>query len=77
MNKLEPYLYTDISEVPYVWKFLKGARLSLDQINSIITDAYDNQIASGDSYIPDYGGAKKRFQESHVINTDFWSKVEE
>ena len=77
MNKLEPYLYTDIAEVPYIWKFLKGARLSLKQINDIIVDAHDNQIASGDTYIPDYGGAKQRFQESHIISSDFWAKVEE
>lgn len=68
----EPAVYNEIYEAPAHLRKYRSARLSLGQINSIIADAYKHRIESGDTTLPDYGGAKKRFEENHEIVTGFW-----
>lgn len=70
---MEVYIYTSINEVPKPWRTYKSARLSLDQINSIISDANDNLTESG---VADLGGARRRFSENHEIVEGFWVKKE-
>ena len=57
---------------PAPFKMLRGARLSLDQINGIMADAYAHKITSGDNVIPDFGGARQRFIETHQLEKGFW-----
>jgi len=59
-------------EVPASWRSYKSAKLSVRHINSILADAYQHKITSGDSVIPDYGGARARFEENHEIVDGFW-----
>ena len=69
----EYYVYENLNEVPDKWKAYKGAKLSLEQINAIIADAYNNVITKGEVTIPDYGGARERFSETHVIINSLWA----
>lgn len=73
----EPYIYKDLNEVPEKWKAYKGARLNLEQINKIIEYAYEKQIVNGDTYIPDYGAARAKFEESNEIQSNFWVSKKE
>ena len=68
--------YTDIYEAPTHLRILRGARLSLAQINELVKDAYDNRIQSGDTTIPDIGGAKRRFEQKYRIENRFWVSKE-
>jgi len=68
----QPAVYTDIFQAPVHLRLYKNARLSLKQINDIVADAYANKIPSGDSAIPDFGGAKVRFEATHKIEKNFW-----
>lgn len=68
----EPYIYTDLNEVPVRWKFYKGARLNLEQINSIITTAYENKLTTEYGDIPDYAYARDIFEKSHSIENNLW-----
>jgi hypothetical protein len=79
---MEVYVYHDINEVPIKWRTLKSARLSLQQINDIMADAYDHTLATqtdeGQTIkIPDFGGARQRFTETHEIEEGFWVKARE
>lgn len=90
---MEAYKYQSINEVPASWRSHKSARLSLAQINEIMADAHANPITTKTridnedgteeviaSETPDYGGARRRFAESHHIENSFWlagAKVEE
>lgn len=66
-------VYENIYDVPASWRTYRSARLSIAQINSIMADAYDNKIDPGDGApIPDYGGARERFEQSHTIEDGFW-----
>lgn len=68
-------VYTDMfgeNSPPAPFKVYMGARLSLDQVNAIMADAYEHKITSGDSVIPDFGGARKRFADNHHIEQGFW-----
>jgi hypothetical protein len=67
-----PANYTDVYEAPSHLRILRGARLSLAQINELVADAYNNRITSGDSTIPDFGGAKRRFEQKYEIEKRFW-----
>jgi hypothetical protein len=82
---MEVYKYQSINEVPQSWRTHKSARLSLAQINEIMTDAHANPFVSTTtsenedgmvieitSETPDYGGARRRFSESHHIENSFW-----
>jgi hypothetical protein len=74
----QPYVFKDIYQAPAHMRIYRGARLSLDQINEMIADAYANKLPAEegvrDTAIPDYGNAKKRFEEKHEIVTGFWVK---
>jgi len=59
-------------DVPESWRTYKSARLSVPQINAILADAYAHKITFGDSVIPDYGGARLRFEGTHEIVDGFW-----
>lgn len=72
-----PAVYTEIYEAPAHLRKYRSARLSLQQINDIIADAYTNRIESGDTTLPDYGGAKKRFENTHEIVSGFWVNKKE
>jgi hypothetical protein len=68
-EKEQPVVYKDIYEVPEAWRTYRSARLSVAQINSIIADAYESSPNNG---LPDYGGAKERFGQHHIIENGFW-----
>jgi hypothetical protein len=70
---MEPYVYNSINEVPKTWRSYKSALLSLNQINEIMKDAYEN---AKEENLPDYGGAKQRFAETHEIVEGFWVRKE-
>jgi hypothetical protein len=72
-EKEKPVVYKDIYEVPEAWRTYRSARLSVPQINEIIKDAYHNSLANG---LPDYGGAKERFEAAHTIEDGFWVETE-
>ena len=66
------HTFTDMNDVPEPWRVWRGAKLNLEQVNSIIEDAYDNQFEQEGSLIPDYGGARARFEEKHEIVESLW-----
>lgn len=68
----EPYIYADLNEVPVRWKSYKGARLNLEQINSIIEIAYENKLTTEYGDIPDYAYARSQFEEHHIIKNNLW-----
>jgi hypothetical protein len=72
----QPAVYTDIYQAPKHMRIYRSARLSLDQINALIADAYKNMLlpkeGERDTAIPDFGGAKMRFEQSHEIQNGFW-----
>ena len=72
----KPIAYTDIYQAPAHLRIYRSARLSLSQINALIADAYNNmlEIEEGvrDTRIPDFGGAKRRFEDAHKIEKGFW-----
>ncbi len=74
----QPAIYTDIYQAPKHLRVYRSARLSLDQINDLIADAYANMLpveeGIRETAIPDFGGAKTRFEETHVIEKGFWVK---
>ena len=72
----QPAVYTEIYQAPTHLRILRGARLSLAQINELVADAYANKIQSGDAFLPDFGGAKRRFEETHEIEKRFWVNKE-
>ena len=76
----QPYVYKDIYEAPAHLRIIRNARPSLKQINELVADAYANKLAPEegvrDTAIPDFGGAKNRFQEAHVIEKGFWVQKE-
>lgn len=67
-----PYIYTDLNEVPLKWRKHKGARLSLEHINSIIKKAYEKRLDTEHGSIPDYGGARVWFEKTHAIENNLW-----
>jgi hypothetical protein len=70
------YVYKDIYEAPAHLRVHRSARLSLSQINALVADAYANMLPAEngvrDTAIPDFGSAKKRFEETHKIEKGFW-----
>ena len=80
-NTEQPAVYTDIYQAPKHWRLHRGARLSVDQINQIIADAYANMLPVEpdvrDTAIPDFGGARARFEEKHAIEKGFWVERKE
>lgn len=74
METIERYVYTDLNDVPQKWKTLKGARLSLSQINSIMEMAYSEPVETEAGYIPNYGKAKQDFEQSHEVDNNLWIK---
>src|SRR5690349_1193045 len=72
----QPAVYTDIYQAPKHLRVYRSARTSLDQINALIADAYANMLpveeGVRDTAIPDFGGAKRRFEEAHEIENGFW-----
>ena len=73
----QPYVYEDIYEAPAHFRVYRSARLSLNQINELIADAYANILSISEERetdIPDFGGAKKRFEDAHEITNGFWVK---
>jgi hypothetical protein len=74
--KEQPTVYTDIYQAPKHLRVFRSAKLSLKQINDLIADAYSNMLpveeGVRDTEIPDFGNAKNRFQEAHVIKDGFW-----
>ncbi len=81
VNTEQPAVYTDIYQAPKHWRLHRGARLSVDQINEIIADAYDNMLSAEpdvrETAIPDFGGARARFEEKHSIENGFWVEKKE
>ncbi len=73
----EAYIYTDLNEVPIKWRTYKGARLSLSQINDIMSYAYSNKIELNDNFIPDYGNARLNLEVKYEIKNNFWVTKEE
>lgn len=75
-NNEQPAVYTDIYQAPKHLRIFRSARVSLDQINAMIADAYANMLppkeGERDTAIPDFGGAKVRFEETHEIENGFW-----
>lgn len=75
----KPAVYTDIYQAPKHLRIYRSARLSLEQINEMIADAYANLLPPKegvrDTTIPDFGGAKKRFEEGHEIENGFWVTI--
>jgi hypothetical protein len=69
-----PHVYTDLNTVPTAWRTYKSARLNLFQINEIISEAYATAIETETGKIPNYGGARAKFSESHYIEDGFWVK---
>lgn len=59
-------------EIPLAWRTYKSAQLSVGHVNAIMQDAYANKIETGDSTVPDFGGAKERFELDHEIVDGFW-----
>lgn len=72
MENTEPYTYKDLNEVPPHWRTYKGAKLNIDQINAIVADAYKHMIVGEESIIPDYGGARERFNQENQIEDNMW-----
>jgi hypothetical protein len=77
----QAHIYSDIYEAPSHLRVIRSARLSLAQINALVADAYANKLpveeGIRDTEIPDFGGAKKRFEETHKIEKGFWVTKEE
>lgn len=72
----QPAVYTDIYQAPKHFRVHRSARLSLEQINNLIADAYVNMLPPEEGIretnIPDFGGAWKRMEEAHEIENGFW-----
>jgi len=69
-----PYVYTDLNAVPRPWQTLQGARLGLDQINGLLTDAYAlGRTNAHGHFVPDLGGARQRFMASHDLLNGWWA----
>ena len=62
------YVYQSLSEVPTVWRKLKGGRLALEQINAIVSRAY----ALGSKDAPAYGKAQAEFMAAHELRNGLW-----
>jgi hypothetical protein len=90
MNRLEvgnasapeaAYVYQDIYEAPKHLRIFRSARLSLSQINDLIADAYAHMLQPEegvrDTVVPDFGGARNRFEQAHKIEKGFWVKKTE
>lgn len=78
----QPVVFEDIYQAPAHLRIYRSARLSLSQINSMVADAYNNKLpveeGVRDTVIPDFGGAKVRFEKLHKIEKGFWvNKTEE
>jgi hypothetical protein len=72
----QPHVFEDVYQAPAHMRIFRGARLNLKQINDMIADAYANKlpIEEGvrDTIIPDFGGARNRFEAAHKIQKGFW-----
>ena len=70
---MDPFHYKDLNEVPQPWQTLQGGRLSLDQVNALIEDAYANgRTNEHGHFVPDLGGARQRFMASHCLVKGWW-----
>lgn len=75
---MEAYIYETINQVPKPWRTYKSAKLSLEQINGIVADAALHAIQTTNPdgtllcEVPDLGGARRRFADSHHIDSGFW-----
>lgn len=68
-------VYTDMfgeNSPPAPFKTYRSGRLSLQQINNMMADAYAHKLEAGDSLIPDFGGARERFAAKHEIVNGLW-----
>ena len=78
MNTEQAYVYQDIYEAPKHLRIHRSARLSLEQINELVADAYSNMLPKEEGVretpIPDFGGAWSRFEEKHRVDSGFWVK---
>jgi hypothetical protein len=73
----EPHVYGDLNEVPAPWQTLQGGRLSLDQVNALLRDAYANgRTNEHGHFIPDLGGARQRFMAAHGLVDGWWAAAE-
>ena len=71
----DPYIYPDLNEVPAPWRTLQGGRLSLDEVNGIIADAYAwGSLDDHGAFVPDLGGARVRFISAHVLVDGLWAR---
>lgn len=77
----KPHVFTDIYEAPANLRMYRSARLSLQQINDLVADAYANKLpveeGVRDTILPDIGGAKQRFEATHKVKSGFWVKKTE
>ena len=63
-----PHVYQSLSEVPQSWRKLKGGRLSLEQINTIVGRAY--ALSQGGN--PVYGAAQQEFMSQNKLHNGLW-----
>jgi hypothetical protein len=69
---MDYYIYKDLNEVPLRWRTYKGARLSLEQINNIISFACENPIETETGDIPNYAAGREELENTHEILKGFW-----
>jgi hypothetical protein len=61
--------FADLNAVPQEIAVHQGARLSLDQVNTLIARAYAlSEIENS----PDLGAAWSEFRESHYVENTIW-----
>ncbi len=71
-KKQKPHFYTSVNEVPTGWRMLRGARLAIEQINEIVKLAYELQYEQNNTFIPDWGRARQKFQIDKEVIDGFW-----
>lgn len=72
----EIYVYKNLNEVPERWRKLKGARLSVEQVNEICKRAYElgeeREIEGETIFQWNRAAAQDEFMKAHTIVGDIW-----
>lgn len=69
------YVYTSLNEVPQPWRYVRSVPLNLEQVNAIVSRAYELCAHDETKFAGGLAQSRKEFSEDNTVQDSVWVPI--